>query len=344
MEARTSKTDTPRRAVQALGALARGWDSRDTLSILLFHRVLATPDPLIGGTPTVDSFSDLMRLLRRHCSPLSLAEGLERLADGSLPARAVCITFDDGYADNLHNALPVLTRYAVPATVFTTTAFLHGGLMWNDRVIEAVRRFPGDRIPLESIGLSGAASATEQQRAQLIHELLTAIKHRPPAERAEAVAYLEGLSPGEAPELMMTVDQLRELAAAGVEIGAHTHSHPILAALDDGAAREEITRGKDALEAALQQDIRFFAYPNGRRGADYSPRDVALVRDSGFQAALTTDFGANRQGIDRYQLQRFTPWDAGKLRFLARMIHHRGAASLGPPAEVPTLRAEMSST
>ena len=90
-----------------------------------------------------------MRVLARYFRPCGLAEGLRQLRDGGLPPRSVAVTFDDGYADNARIALPILREARVPATFFIATSYLDGGRMWNDTVIEAVRRLaPGDhRFP-----------------------------------------------------------------------------------------------------------------------------------------------------------------------------------------------------
>ena len=89
-----------------------------------------------------------MAALRRYCHPVPLIEGVRGLATGSLPDRAVTVTFDDGYADNAEVALPILQRHGVPATFFVATGYLNGGRMWNDSIIEAIRRAPATELDL----------------------------------------------------------------------------------------------------------------------------------------------------------------------------------------------------
>lgn len=110
------------------------------LSILIYHRVLARPDPLFPGEVDRALFERQLRLLKRFYTVLPLSVAVQRLRDGSLPPRAACITFDDGYADNAEHALPLLRQYGLHATFFIATGYLNGGQMWNDRVIDAVRR------------------------------------------------------------------------------------------------------------------------------------------------------------------------------------------------------------
>src|SRR5215471_13800654 len=111
------------------------------LTVLMYHRVLENPDPLTGA---VDArhFELQMRALREYFRVLPLTEAVDRLRARKLPSRAVSITFDDGYADNAVVALPILQAHSLHATFFVADGFLNGGRMFNDTVIEAVRRTP----------------------------------------------------------------------------------------------------------------------------------------------------------------------------------------------------------
>ena len=118
---------------------------------------------------------------------------------------------------------------------------------------------------------------------------------------------------------MMRSDELRRLRQAGVDIGAHTISHPILASIPDDQARSEILGGKAALENILQEKVSLFAYPNGKPTTDYRAEHVEMVRDAGFKAAVSTVWGAADVHTDLFQLPRFTPWDRTQLKFGMRM-------------------------
>jgi peptidoglycan/xylan/chitin deacetylase (PgdA/CDA1 family) len=122
--------------------------------------------------------------------------------------------------------------------------------------------------------------------------------------------------------LMMNVSTVKARRQAGMGIGAHTVSHPILAGLNHEAASEEVRRSKQFLEATLDEPVSLFAYPNGRVGDDYDAGTVALVREIGFDAALATDWGAARFDTDPFQLPRFTPWDRSRLAFGARLARN----------------------
>src|SRR5688572_14817112 len=94
---------------------------RGRLSILIFHRVLACPDPLFPEVPSAVDFEARMRWVRDWFNVLPLKQAIDRLYDRSIPARALAITFDDGYADNEEVAAPILKRLGLCATFFVAT-------------------------------------------------------------------------------------------------------------------------------------------------------------------------------------------------------------------------------
>jgi peptidoglycan/xylan/chitin deacetylase (PgdA/CDA1 family) len=291
------------------------------LLVLIYHRVLATADPLVPREMTAAVFSWQMRLLQRYAKVLPMREALERLASGTLPRRAVCVTFDDGYADNERIALPILAQFDVPALIFVSTGFLDGGRMWNDTLIESVRRLRPGRHDLAPLGASRVDVDGGASRIALIRELIGQIKHLDPAERLARVRWLEQYCGAELPrDLMMTSGQLRTLHAAGVELGAHTVSHPILVKLPAAAAAEELSASRARLESIIGEPVRYFAYPNGRPGEDYDTTHVEMARNCGFEAAFSTRRGACSAASDRWQLPRFTPWDRTPARWLARLV------------------------
>ncbi|MBH1983717.1 MAG: polysaccharide deacetylase family protein [Burkholderiales bacterium] len=300
-----------------------------TLSILIYHRVLARPDPLFPGEVDAALFGRQLRLVKRFHTPLPLAEAVQRLQDGSLPARAACITFDDGYADNAQVALPLLQRHGLHATFFIATGYLDGGQMWNDTVIEAVRQAPAPVLDLRELGLDCLPVANLAQRQAAIATVLGQLKYLPFDRRQQLAMQIRrqaGATAG-APAMLSTA-QLRQLQAAGMELGAHTVSHPILSTLPEQEARLDIANGKHQLESLIQAPVTLFAYPNGKAGRDYGAPHVAMVRSLGFTAAVATDWGVARPGagLDLLQLPRFTPWDRGRLAFLWRLRQNRRQA------------------
>jgi peptidoglycan/xylan/chitin deacetylase (PgdA/CDA1 family) len=293
---------------------------RARLSVLIYHRVLERPDPYRSGDPTVAEFDWQMALLAREFHVLPLADAVSRLAAGSLPARAACVSFDDGYRDNLTLATPVLRRHGLPATFFVATDYLDGGAMWNDILIEAVARAPDGMLDLSDAGLSRFELTDLASRQACLQALLPAVKHLEPGRRADVVALAgERCRLAAPPQLMLTEPELKTLHGQGMDIGAHTCSHPILTRQDDATARRELADGRDRLAQIIGRAPRLFAYPNGKPGDDYDARHVVMARELGFEAAVCTAWGVARRGDDLFQIPRFTPWDATPLRFHARL-------------------------
>ncbi len=296
---------------------------RRGLSILIYHRVLPQKDPLFPGEVDRTEFSAQMALVKSRFHVLPLLEAVRRTKDGTLPPRAAAITFDDGYADNAEVALPVLQQHGVNATFFVATGFLNGGRMWNDSVIELVRHAPAGVLDATALGLGAHPLQSIGDRQRAIPALIGQLKYLPMAERLAMVERLVALVGVALPaDLMMTDGQVRKLHAAGMGIGAHTVNHPILARLPDAQARDEIARGKLALEDIIGATVPLFAYPNGKPGEDYAARHVAMARELRFEGAVSTAWGSSRGKPDPFQLPRFTPWDRSRLRFLLRLARN----------------------
>jgi peptidoglycan/xylan/chitin deacetylase (PgdA/CDA1 family) len=194
--------------------------------------------------------------------------------------------------------------------------------MWNDTVIELIRRAP-DQVDLTRAGFGVLRLASVAERQAAIGTLLGKLKYLPLEQRHEHVELLRELIPVALPnDLMMTSSQVRQLHAAGMEIGGHTVNHPILARLDAAQARREIADGKEALEALIGAPLSSFAYPNGKPGQDYLAEHARMAREVGFDAAVSTSWGAASPASDLFQLPRFTPWDQGQGRFVLRMLQN----------------------
>lgn len=294
------------------------------LSVLIFHRVLREPDPLFPDEMHASRFDAVCGWLAAWFNVLPLDKAVSQLKTGSLPARAACITFDDGYADNHEVAAPILRRHGLTATFFIATGFMDGGRMWNDTVIESVRHAGTAMLDLGSTGRFPIATLAEKSAA--IESVIGQIKYRPIGERL-AIAALVAETAHVAPpdNLMMTSTQVKALRHMGMQIGAHTVTHPILACLTEEQATQEIKSSKDHLEALLGERVGLFAYPNGKPGDDYDVKTVAIVRGLGFDAAVSTHWGTSVAGDDLFQICRFTPWDRGQWCFGLRLLRNMWA-------------------
>lgn len=295
-----------------------------TLTVLYFHRVLSVADPMLPDEPTAPLFARMLKWLRSQYQALPLAEALARLDAGTLPRAAAAITFDDGYRDNLEVAAPLLREAGLPATFFVATGFLDGGVMWNDRIIEAVRRSPSSTLELLGLSVPFLRTGSMAERSRAAELVIRHLKYLPFDARAEAVQQVERACLARAPtDLMMTPNQVRALRGLGFEIGAHTRCHPILRQLDDDVALAEIAGSRDDLHTILGETVQLFAYPNGRQGIDFDERHANMVRDTGFAAAFTTDAGAVTGTSQRWCLPRFTPWRRTPLGFRLQLLRNQ---------------------
>lgn len=304
------------------------------LFVFIFHRVLEKPDPLLSGEPDGKTFDWMVRFISKSFNVLPFGTAVERLKQGDLPAAAACITFDDGYRDNYTVALPILQRHGVKATFFIATGFLGGGRMWNDDLIEAVRSTSSPVVDWSEFGLGNHDFSTPMARSTSLGAILGKLKYFPHEDRANIsrrLARSAGVS--DHSNLMMSAEEVRSLHAAGMEIGSHTRTHPILSGLTDEQAMIEIGGGKADLEAILDQRVDVFAYPNGNPMRDLTIRNVQLVEAAGFRAAATTAWGIGTKSSNPLLLPRFTPWDREKFRFSLRC-----AVALSRSSEASSLK------
>jgi peptidoglycan/xylan/chitin deacetylase (PgdA/CDA1 family) len=297
---------------------------RQILPILIYHRVLASPDPLNPDEVVADGFEAQMRFFSRHFAVLPLLEAARLLKQGKLPRRACCITFDDGYADNLTVALPILQRYRLPATVFVATGYLGGQTMFNDAVTHAIAACAKPHLDLAELDLGRHALETTGDRRAAIDAILKRFKFRAPETREtdlqKLLAIAEcGPSP---PGPMLSRDQVRQLADQGVEIGGHTVMHPILTSVSHERAQNEIVDGKRELEAITGKSVKVFAYPNGKPRRDYAACHVDMAREAGFELAVTTVSGLATPMSDLFQLPRFMPWGGSMAKLASRMVRN----------------------
>jgi peptidoglycan/xylan/chitin deacetylase (PgdA/CDA1 family) len=273
-----------------LGALLRIAPTWRGLLALTYHRV-GTP----GDTPldramwdaTLDDFDAQVEFLARNFDVV----GPEDV--GPEPTgRQVLITFDDGYRDNYTHALPILEAHGATATFFLTTGFLdRPRLSWWDEVAWMVRTTGGDGAGIPAL-LDRVKVLPGTQRDAFLDRL---------AATTGAGRAADDVASGE----WMTWRMARELLAAGMTVGGHTVSHPILARLDEDAQRAEVLGCRARLEAELGIPMRWFSYPNGDR-ASFDARTRAIVREAAVELAFAFHGGYARRGDgwDPYALPR----------------------------------------
>jgi peptidoglycan/xylan/chitin deacetylase (PgdA/CDA1 family) len=301
----------------APGSRRRRAAGREAPLVLLYHRVAHGGDRL-GMRVAPDHFAAQLDVLRATRPIVSL----EAVAGGQAPPGAVAVTFDDGYADNLHAALPALRAARVPATLFATTGHIaSGAAFWWDELDRLLHGAPACAAPILTLELTGqrrsyAVAAGPQRRAAraLLHAWLQPLDPGLIAGALQAVAAWAGedaaARPPRADSRPMSVDELRRVARApGLSVGAHTRRHPSLRHADPATQEAEIAGSRDDLAAWLGSAPTAFSYPFGVPGADVDAAVARRVRAAGFTCAVVNASCAPRG--DRFQIARRMAPDLG---------------------------------
>jgi len=301
--------------------------------ILLYHRVASLPTDPQRLAVTPDNFEAHLEIIKQSSVPISLQQLAQGIKSRAVTPRSVAITFDDGAADNLTNAKPLLLKCGLPATVFVATGYSNSGreYWWDevDRILLQPSVLP-DKLEL---GVNGKVfsrklgdacvydqkeyvrfsswSANEQpptERHLLYQQLIEFLLPLLPDDRLLAIRQLnawtgreESTRPTHRP---LTPNEVKQLSDSGsIEIGAHTVSHSVMSSLPTDLQRREILESKTHLEEILGRSIRSFAYPFGTL-ADYTKETVGLVKEAGFEYACSNYKDVVQPGADVFQLPR----------------------------------------
>lgn len=285
--------------------------SHGKLSILLFHKVPRERSPLVPQEIDLAAFSRVLQAAQRVFKIIPLGDAVTAMRAGKLPARAACITFDDGYRDWVPELMPTLLRLQVHATFFVTTGQFRGQPIWSERILHAVTHAPASMqaLALESVDVPHSPMASPDDRRAAIARLEQHLKYMPLDMREHALTELESRC-GVALDAVdvMPESDLRALYAAGFGIGSHTVGHPILTRCSPEAAMREIGEAREHLEGLIGGRVGGFAYPNGIPVKDFDASHVAMVQRAGYRYAVTTGWGTASVGNSPFQIPRFTPW------------------------------------
>lgn len=290
-------------------------------AILMYHQIADIEHDPWSLAVKPAFFGEHLQILRKLCKPLSLPQLTAEMGRGPLDPRYVVVTFDDGYLDNLNNAQPLLERHDIPATVFVVgdaigqrSEFwwdqLHHLLLGDHPLPESLQLRISGRKRQWRLGsreiLPGVHTWWTRPRLYraLWHELRTISKDER-LETIQAVRAWAGRPPEVRPDrqVMTEADLLRLHDAHGIEIGAHTASHPRLSALAPAEQIDEVRRGKERLEEILGTRITSFSYPFGGT-FDVSAASVEAVRRAGFARACTTRGALVRRRTNLLRLPR----------------------------------------
>lgn len=251
----------------------------------------------------LDGFARQVRLLQRVGTIVPLGETLQAMAEGRpVPPRPIALTFDDGYRDNLRQALPVLERLGAPATFFLVPGFLDRTVdPWWERLAWAVTRA---RAPIARVGPHTLVAGDLHQPsfAALLGELKGLDRTRRDAVVQTVVEALDPTGDVGTDRLFMDWDEARMLARRA-EVGSHTATHPILARETPETQHRELEGARRRLQDELGVSADLLAYPNGDR-ADQDDVAVDAARAAGHRAAITTVDGFHAGGDDPFRVRR----------------------------------------
>ncbi|MGH9557033.1 MAG: polysaccharide deacetylase family protein [Terriglobales bacterium] len=283
------------------------------------HRVLNEGDRARSSSqPAIvlreANFAKLLEYLREEFEMLSLRAFLENPEEATRTSKPCCLlTFDDGWIDNYTTAFPLLSKFAVPATVFLATHLVGSSeVFWVERLSKAfadeaqgpeVRRKFGHLLNLPSPDLES---------------VIESLKHMPAEDRVGLLNRVlpAPVGPENDMDRMLSWDQARIMSKAGIDFGAHSLNHPLLTYESADAVERQVQGSKRAIEENLRQTVSAFAYPNG----DWNHQVREAVRQLGFACAFTTQPGWYRQGADRYTVPRVLLHDG-------RVVDGRGTFS-----------------
>jgi peptidoglycan/xylan/chitin deacetylase (PgdA/CDA1 family) len=300
-----------KRSLLSSGALRFG--SRflpHSVAILMYHSVMDDPAKhanTLGDIihPTL-IFQRQMEVIARDFNPVSLDDALLFVQGKKrLPAKAVVVTFDDGYADNLEVAAPILNRFGIPAIVYATVGCIDKSLQpWVSRLrysflttkkprwVDAQQQKweLGDKSARRR-AYEAAAACCARLAGDAQERFVNDIEHDLEVEPVQE-------------NLMMTWDQARQLIRQGHMVGSHGMSHPNLAHIKSNDLEFELGESKKRLEQELDGPIRHFSYPCPTLQPHWSAATVAVCRTLGYATAVTVDSGPVRNGDDPLFLHR----------------------------------------
>jgi peptidoglycan/xylan/chitin deacetylase (PgdA/CDA1 family) len=313
--------------------------------ILLYHRVAEPgPDPwLLSVRP--QHFAEHLKVVRKQGYPVGLKQINRALQNGKRIPRSIAITFDDGYANNLHDAKPLLELYDIPASVFVTSGYIGKNQeFWWDELEQIL--LPPQRLPeelhldikshIQAWTLGPAVEYSEEDRQRdasrraweaepcsrlfFYYSVWQKLQPLPDGQRREALDKIRDWARREPvarpTHLPLTSEEVRMLEQGGlIEVGAHTVTHPSLTTHSLALQREEIQQGKSDLEEMLGHPVTSFSYPHG----NYTAETLALVREAGFNCACSTVPGVVRKRTDLFQLPRVEVLDWDGEEFARRL-------------------------
>ena len=294
--------------LSGLSKLGRAFRSHDGCLIFYGHRVADDDEGYMQGlSPTW--LDDQLAYIARHYEVISLRQLVDCLVrDRTPPRKSAVITFDDGFRDNYEVAFPLFQKYGVSASIFVVTGSLtHGQLPWSQRLGYMFQNTPVSSLSCIETADDAMFLRSSQERTEAYKYVKRPISKMCREEREKAIERIAGLLQVEPPmNRMMTWDHAREMLAGGVEIGAHTYSHPLLAEISFEEAKWEMQKSLFDVKEKLSVENPAFCFPAGSCNENL----INLVPKLGFSSVFVpnqairlnlpgavTPFSLSRRGL-----------------------------------------------
>lgn len=279
---------------------------RDLIPILCYHRF--SSDGVDGGT-SIKLFERHLQYMKKRFIPVTFKDVAAMRRGIATVDYPVIVTIDDGYADFIERAFPLLKAYNFPATLFVTTRFVDGdSWLWPDIINYAVLKTNRDKLVLSDFGISLPVD-TEQRKKKartLLQEFYKKLPLQAKKHFLKELPKTLGITVPEIPTedfRAVTWRQLKECCRDLVEVGSHTLHHHILSDLENGNVQVEVEESKKQIEEKLDRPVMAFAYPNGMEG-DYRESDKKIIKKSGYLFAVSCTYGFNSLTSDPFALKR----------------------------------------
>ncbi len=267
---------------------------------------------LDGNLVSAGSLRQQLRFLKHHYDVITPWDFRAWLEHGvALPQRAVLITCDDGLLNTLTDMLPVLREENISCLFFVTGASCSDdpGMLWYEELFHRMRAAEECGVVVQPPGKNGGTPFAQGSLQARWWEIVRKASRLPATDRD---AWLDGLRDEfgrkgaihpEKRWRLLNVDELRQMASAGMSIGAHTLSHPVLSECDEQEARREIEQSKTGLERTLGQRVWALAYPFGTPST-VTEREMCLARNAGYKCAFLNVRGSARDRSEMFGLSR----------------------------------------
>ena len=262
---------------------------------IVYHRIAPSIDSYEYMGVPVDVFEEHLKFIKDNFKVVNMTDGLDLVSEERSNGIYVSINLDDGYMDNYQHAFPVIKKHGLTATIFLTTDFIgQNHLFWWDEVFQ-IMKCSGRKCH----GFKSNNILKDAHRAARINNFLMNKKEPEIRDFIDGLKKQYRIDKKITPNQMLGWQQIKEMAASGIDFGSPTKTHRNLCLMEDSEIRRELADSKLELEKKLGLKKIGFCYPFGI----YDERVKDIVKDAGFDYARACIKGSNCRNTDRFSLR-----------------------------------------